>query len=419
MATDDYDRLVGIQRAALAPGEEITKALASAAPSGRPSDEEISDKYDRGEVRIVTEQARYPLESIRGMLGSDNYTLDPDYQRRHRWTTQQKSRLIESFIMNVPVPPLFLYEWDYNKYEVMDGLQRLTAVREFYADVFELSGLEYWTELEGLPYSKLPSRIRDGINRRYLSSIILLRETTHGAEDPERLKRFVFGRINTGGVHLAPQEVRNALYDGPMNQLCKALSRDKNLRIAWDIPLDIEIIVDSRTSMPIDEESALEGSGEAAAIPKIWREMGDVELVLRFFANRQRMIVYRDNIRGYLDDYLIAANGFSREVLAELRRTFEETMALCVALFDSNAFRKRVRGKWREVPSVSVYDAVTSVLSRMLDDRQALEARRVDILDGLDEFYEVNSKVFNLRGQTRGDVMSREMKFETYIRGFL
>ncbi|MHC5739611.1 DUF262 domain-containing protein [Nostoc sp.] len=91
------------------------------------SDDEINEKYNKGEIRIVTEQARYPLDSIEVMLDSKKYILNPEYQRRKRWDNARKSRLIESFIMNVPIPPIFLYEVDYSIYEVMDGLQRLTA----------------------------------------------------------------------------------------------------------------------------------------------------------------------------------------------------------------------------------------------------------------------------------------------------
>ena len=74
------------------------------------SDSKINEKYMAGEVRIVTEQARYPLDTITGMVSSGKYNLMPTFQRRHRWDDEKKSRLIESFIMNVPIPPIFLYD---------------------------------------------------------------------------------------------------------------------------------------------------------------------------------------------------------------------------------------------------------------------------------------------------------------------
>ncbi|MFB7047842.1 DUF262 domain-containing protein [Streptomyces microflavus] len=415
--------LVERQRAALVGGELVEKRLTPVGPDVPPTDEEINDRYDRGEIRIVTEQARYPLDSITNLLDSGNYKLDPDYQRRHRWSESQKSRLIESFIMNVPVPPIFLYEYDFNRYEVMDGLQRLTAIKEFYTNAFAFSGLEYWTELEGMTYSQLPSRIRDGISRRYLSSIVLLKETSHGDEDPERLKRFVFGRINTGGVQLSHQEVRNALYDGAMNSQCKRLAATPALRRLWGIPENVEDLV----GRSVEEDGALESQvdvspesiDEPPVIPRAWREMTDVELVLRFFANRQRMIIYRDNIRGYLDSYLQAANEFNQETIDSLEKIFLDTIDLAEVIFGERAFRRPRGNSWTSVPSVSIYDALMNVLSRLLSRSDELALQAVAIRDGLEDFYVDHSKVFNLRGQTRTDLMTREVEFERYLRSFI
>lgn len=422
---DARRKLIARQRDQLLPGELLSDALAPPLQLSQPNSDMINEKYERGEIRIVTEQARYPLDSITTLLASGNYKLDPDYQRRHRWTVQQRSRLIESFIMNVPVPPVFLYEWDYNKYEVMDGLQRLTAVREFYSGSFALTGLEYWSEIEGMRYEELPSRIRDGINRRYVSSIILLKETSHGDDDPDRLKRFVFGRINTGGVKLSPQELRNALYDGPMNQLCKKLATERTLRTLWRIPENVEDLVNKFDDEPDDPLAAtlaidLEGVDLTdAAVPRAWRDMTDVELVLRFFANRQRMISYRDNIRDYLDAYLQQANSFTPKIIEELGGIFQATLKLTEDLFGEYAFR-RIRGaRWGNVPSVSIYDGLTNALSRLLPVADELRARKEAIVSGLGEFYSENSRVFNLRGQTRNDVISREVLLENYLKSFI
>ena len=131
----------------LFPGESFVLQDKSGNSQISLSDEDINEKYKKGEVRIVTEQARYPLDTIATMIDSKKYNLNPEYQRRKRWDNERKSRLIESFIMNVPIPPIFLYEIDYSFYEVMDGQQRLTAIYDFYKGKYELEGLEYWQEL--------------------------------------------------------------------------------------------------------------------------------------------------------------------------------------------------------------------------------------------------------------------------------
>ena len=107
--------------------------------------------------------------------------------------------------MNVPIPPIFLYENEYSHYEVMDGLQRMTTIYEFYQDKFALKGLEQWAELNGKVYSVLPEKIRQGIDRRYLSSIILLHESAKDQQKAQEMKQLVFERINSGGVKLDPK----------------------------------------------------------------------------------------------------------------------------------------------------------------------------------------------------------------------
>src|SRR6201994_3445322 len=102
--------------------------------------------------------------------------------------------------MNIPVPPVFLYEKDFNSYEVMDGQQRITAIRDFYANQYKLSGLQMWPELNGRSYSALPEKIKAGIDRRSITSIVLMKESTESEEDASFLRETVFDRLNTGGV---------------------------------------------------------------------------------------------------------------------------------------------------------------------------------------------------------------------------
>jgi uncharacterized protein with ParB-like and HNH nuclease domain len=139
----------------------------------------------------------------------------PFYQRRRRWSAERQSLLIESLLINIPVPPLFLYETQYNTYEVMDGQQRITAIQSFYANELELTGLERWPELNGKTILKLPPKIRAGIDCRSISYVVLLTESAENEEEALLLKQLVFERLNTGGVELSQQEVRNCIYQGP------------------------------------------------------------------------------------------------------------------------------------------------------------------------------------------------------------
>lgn len=389
------------------------------------SDEEINKKYLAGEVRIVTEQARYPLDTIVGMIDSGKYELMPSFQRRHRWNVVKKSRLIESFIMNVPIPPIFLYENEYSHYEVMDGLQRMTTIYEFYQDKFALTGLEQWAELNDKVYSALPEKIRQGIDRRYLSSIILLHESAKDQQKAQEMKQLVFERINSGGVKLEPQETRNALYDGPMNQLCAALSRNKYLCLLFGIPnvesFDmVQLHFDLWNDMPDSKiEEELEAQLDKNAL---YASMADIELVLRYFAIRN-LDGYTNQFHEFLDNYLIISNNFSTELLEKLKNTFEKVILFAYELFEEKAFylwrpRKTKDGEkwgWFERSTTTVYDPLMFVLTEMLDQKAVYVAKAEQIRTGITAMYEKNYAVFEGRNSNRSDIEKRIAAYQEFF----
>lgn len=316
------------------------------------SDREINEKYKKGEIRIVTEQARYPLDSIPTMLDSKKYILDPEYQRRKRWDDIRKSRLIESFIMNVPIPPIFLYEIDYSIYEVMDGQQRLTTIYDFYNGKFQLKGLQYWRELDGRNYANLPEQVRKGIDRRYLSSIVLLQETAKSEEEAEELKRIVFERLNSGGEQLTPQETRNALQNGKFNQLCIKLSKNEYFRKMWNFPLESE-----------GEKKLLENES--------YKKMEDVELVLRFFAYRH-IDKLKSPVDKFLDEYLKQANIYPDETMNKLENLFNETINLIYKILENSAFIPPKEGRNRKTPLKTIYDPIMQVFANNISYKDVL-----------------------------------------------
>lgn len=390
-------------------GEQLSFGVTDTAEAKESSDELINEKYVRGEIRIVTEQARYPLNTISSIVESPSYQLSPEYQRRHRWSRAQQARLIESLIMNVPIPPIFLYEYDYSKYEVMDGLQRLTAIHAFYKDEFALVELNQWPELNGRVYSKLPPKVREGIDRRYLSSVILLKETAKNDDDALRLKQMVFERINSGGTRLTGQETRNAIFDGPLNRLCIELSKNASLCRLWDLPLP--------DSFELQGGSASEARLEHSS----FREMEDVELVLRFFAYRQKHQLHKSTVPlgSYLDAYLRHGNTFPQSTLDGLREIFEATIKLVEDVFGDHAFwllRKRKDSwSWRERPTTTVYDALMAVMSHHIDDANALRQRATAVREQLDSFYREHYAVFEGRNVNPSALVQRERTFEKFI----
>jgi hypothetical protein len=378
------------------------------------ADEVVNEKYVKGEIRIVTEQARYPLDTITSIVSGEKYRLDPEYQRRHRWSNEKRSRLIESLIMNVPIPPIFLYEYEYSQYEVMDGLQRLSAIDDFYNDRFTLEGLDQWPELNGRLYSTLPEKVREGIDRRYLSSVILLRETAKSSEQAIHLKQMVFERINSGGEPLTPQESRNAILDGPMNRLCLKLSRNLCLCRLWAIP------------EPTEDEIFLHAAPSSERIMnEMYRRMEDVELVLRFFAYRQKQRLHKGGTRlsSYLDAYLRSANNFPNETLVSLKDIFESTIALVEEVFGEQAFwlyrkRKNETWYWYSRPTLMVYDSLMFAVSQLLDKRDCMIEKREDISSNLVELYRNNYELLEGRDVNPSTLQVRDSIMLNYLRQF-
>lgn len=312
--------------------------------------------------------------------------------------------------MNVPVPPVFLYERDLARFEVMDGRQRLTTLSEFYGDEFELCGLQHWRDLDGRTYSTLPSKVRDGIDRRYISSIILLKETARNEEEAARLKKLVFERLNSGGVKLGGQETRNAVYDGPLNRLCLRLSENEEYRRMWGIPLDSG----NETSLSSDEEGHdsdvdREPDHSTRSGQRMFEQMDDVEMVLRFFAYRhiEEFKVGLNRITDFLDKFIVQGNLFPEDVLAQYETLFNSTISFLWAALGSDAFTSLDPSKSR--PTKIVYDAVMYAASApKVVEKRALLLRGKHILRSeLEGMYTERSHLFSGRKTNFADAQSR------------
>jgi hypothetical protein len=369
------------------------------------TDDEINNKYKRGEIRIVTEQARYPLDSIQAMIDSKKYILNPEYQRRKRWNNIRKSRLIESFIMNVPIPPIFLYEIDYSIYEVMDGLQRLTAIYDFYRSEFPLEGLEYWQELNNKRYDDLPEQVRRGVDRRYLSSVVLLQETAKNREEAESLKQIVFERLNSGGEKLTAQETRNALKSGKFNNLCIELSNNSRFR--------------EMLNFPSDEKKFLESEP--------YRKMEDVELVLRFFAYRhiEHLNVPVDR---FLDEYLKQANLYADSTIEQLKYLFCKTIDSVYEIFGKDAFIPPKSNYSNKSPAKSIYDPMMQsfaghieYIDKILDNKDDIQKTIYQNSELLEVKNHASRKrsLFDGRYSNRTDVQSRVAYFDKILSKYI
>lgn len=301
--------------------------------------------------QIITQKVDLPISKLAAMIDDKEIDLAPTFQRRLRWTRAQQSRLIESVIMNVPIPPVFLGEYEPGRYLVLDGRQRLTALYEYLTNRYRLSGLEVWNELVGKKFLNLQKMQVQGlsspaqaITRRFVPAVLILHESV-----PE-VKYEVFDRLNTGGVIAEPMEVRNAIYYGPFNDLLHEVSEMEDFRRLWGIPLD----------------------AKARSRNGTYKRMADLEMALRFFAF-QDYKKFDGRLKGFLNDFMSERNNAynnNKVLIDQDRALFMQTMKRALFLLGESALQRPISEKKHSgVPSAPYADAVLYSIAKLPEDR--------------------------------------------------
>jgi len=159
--------------------------------------------------------------------------LQPSYQRGFVWPQKKVSALIESLLINVPIPPIYLSETAHQRFEVVDGQQRLTALRDFVREAIPHSrarpiirDARYRRDLNGRVYSQLPAADQAKLMGRMLSFITICPSGEEAASKQFDPTIEVFTRLNQASTPLRPMELRNALYHGPYLRLLKSIAHD-------------------------------------------------------------------------------------------------------------------------------------------------------------------------------------------------
>jgi hypothetical protein len=322
--------------------------------------------FAKNAFRIIYQTNNFFLPQIRDLIDKGEVlNLRPEYQRRLRWNTLQKSRLIESLLLNIPIPPVFLYESDAARYEVMDGQQRLNAVREFIGGGYALTGLSVLKPLNGLRYLRCPPRIKRALDRASISAIVLLLESEHASGHPDNLsltdiRRFIFDRLNTGGTKLNHQEIRNAIYPGHFNVSLIELSRFRTFTDAFDIPPYTEV----------DPNDYYEN--EERQKNTLYSSMADCQLVLRYFALKDDKNI-RGSMRSMLDRAMEQRTQINEAIANALEDEFRQRFGFLYSLFDERPFRLPPDDRGRSRVSAALYDASMVATDRLWPKRDELE----------------------------------------------
>ncbi|MFS0713427.1 DUF262 domain-containing protein [Microbacterium sp. 2P01SA-2] len=296
---------------------------------------ELEVDYLAAQRAAVLEIADQGLVSLAQLVQSGAIDVSPKFQRRDRWTPDKQSSVIESFLVNIPVPPVYLAEDEgrIGRYAVIDGKQRLTAIEAFFSDRLVLRNLTRLPSLNGLRYSTMPEGVRNSLGMKNLRVTTLLRQSDEG------LKHEVFLRLNTGGEILNAQEIRNVAYRGSLNDLIYSLAENRFLRNQFKV-------------VPPSSPA--------------YRKMTDAEFVLRFFALADRWHNFSGDIRITLDSYMSDNREPGAHELQQFERRFDSCITVAEAVWGVEAF------KWpgRDQALAGLFDAQMIAISEVGASRQ-------------------------------------------------
>lgn len=183
--------------------------------------------YPNAEIRIM--KAQYSILHVKRLCENRNeLIISPNFQRNNVWKGKQQYELIESILMGIPIPVMYLFEMKDGTKQVVDGRQRITTILDFLNNNFKLKDLKILHTLNGSYFKNLDPKLQ-GIFEDYQLFFYIIQPPT-----PERVKYDIFDRVNRGGTNLNNQEMRNALYQGKATQLIDQISNLNEFKKATD-----------------------------------------------------------------------------------------------------------------------------------------------------------------------------------------
>jgi hypothetical protein len=304
-------------------------------------DESSNDNPSDSSFVITSYGADYTVDTIINRVKSEAFYV-PKFQRNFVWSQRHASRFIESLLMGLPVPGIFLYkEQQTGRHLVVDGQQRLRTLQYFYEGVFlekkfRLVGVR--PEWDGKSYDELSSPEQLKLDDSIVHATIFQQDEP---KETQKSLYFVFERINSGGIRLSPQEIRNCISDSPVLDRVRALNGDANWR---------EIFGEKRNARLKDEE-----------------------LVLRALAMFDRRGRYKSPMRDFLNEFAGDKN-VAQETIEKLESLFAESIMICNQAMGKSAFRP-IRAL-----NAAVYEAVmVGIAERLQEDDTELDINQIKV----------------------------------------
>lgn len=307
--------------------------------NGGKSTEEITKPFNPNEIDVYISTVN--LGSLIDQLKNDEIDLQPDFQRvTDVWDNVKKSRLIESILLGLPLPSFYFSEDPVSqKLSIIDGLQRICAIRDFVLEKenpLKLEGLQFLKNFEGFTFSQLA---RPEVKR--IKSLKITMNTLRKGT-PLDVKYIIFQRVNIAGVPLTPQEMRHALNQGPAAIFIKELADMESFKKATNYSVES-------------------------------KRMQDRDFVNRFIAFYIGYQDYMGDLDMFLNDKMGELNKMTSEQRDDIRVSFDKAMKCCYEIFKNDAFRKKYSVTDKRKPiSKSVYDTLSVNIAWLSDEEQLM-----------------------------------------------
>jgi hypothetical protein len=294
---------------------------------------------------VMTTPFDMPIRTLLEEITRKELTLNPAFQRKYVWGRDRQSKLVESLLLNMPIPALFFAEDDDGTKVVVDGQQRLRAIEEYHSGEFALKRLEILPALNNKRWRDLSPKQSRTILGRTLRCVVI------SAKSPSALRFEMFERLSTGGMPINDQELRNCVFRGTLNDLLHELVRTR----PW-----------------------LAAVGKPDADLRMKHE----ELALRFFAMRSVVHDYHPPVKHVLNEFMREQRNPDRMEVLALSAVFERALTNCVATFGSNCFRRVVQAKgrtprWEGTLNRAVFDLQMLGLADLPGEHVAAQAARI------------------------------------------
>jgi Protein of unknown function DUF262 len=301
------------------------------------------DGFPPAERKVVTQSYDLSVQTLFEQWEGQQLVL-PETQREYVWDNPRGSRLVESLLLNIPIPVLYFSETEDGTWEIFDGQQRVRSVVRFIKNEYGLSSLLVLADLNGKRFHQLPAREQRFLRTRMMRAVVI------AADSHPNMKFEIFERLNTGAIILNAQELRNSLFRGSFNTMLRELARDARFR-------------------------------ECVGTKGLRKRMVDEELVLRFFALYNDLANYRPPLKKFLNDFMREVQHATPSELAKYRALFLGVVENVNLVWGANAF-KVTDGQGRateRAPNRALFDAQMAAFTAIRDPL-TVQSKRRDII---------------------------------------